>query len=116
MDQRQWPVGVIQICWIDPDPSISAIVKVCPALISTLGLPFHPPPNSREAPDPVPVVAFPPPPFAPSKFSGLMLRVLAGESWYRLLRFDPTPLKGVWAPARPVVIAVSRRSARCFMQ
>src|SRR3984957_9655865 len=64
----QFPVGVIQICWIEPGPSISAIINVLFAFISTEGLIFQPCPNSRAAPDPVPVSAFPPAPLAPLKF------------------------------------------------
>src|SRR5580692_2543680 len=33
MVRRQLPVGVIQICWISPEPSISASVKVWPGSI-----------------------------------------------------------------------------------
>src|SRR5882757_395059 len=80
MEKRQLPVGVIQICWIEPDPSISATVNVVLAFITTLGLTFHPCPRSRDAPCPVPVVALPPAPLAPLKFSGLIERVLASES------------------------------------
>jgi hypothetical protein len=39
---------------IEPDPSISAMVKVVLDFILTLGLTFHPCPRSREALDPVP--------------------------------------------------------------
>src|SRR5262249_25158811 len=95
IEYRQLPVGVIQICCMDPDPEISAMVNVCPALITTDGLTFQLTPRSRAGPAPVPVVAFPPAPLAPLKFSGLMLRLLAGDRRKRLERLDSTPLKGV---------------------
>jgi hypothetical protein len=42
-----------------------------------LGLTFHPCPKSLEALVPVPVVAIPPLPFSPEKFSGLIERLFA---------------------------------------
>src|SRR4029077_5814024 len=72
MENRQFPVGVIQICWIAPEPLISATVEVTPEAISTDGLIFQPWPSSRAALAPVPSVAVPPFPFSPVKFSGLI--------------------------------------------
>src|SRR6185437_15693562 len=80
MEYLQLPVGVIQMCCIEPGPSISAIVKTVCALMTTLGLIFHPFPRSRAACEPVPAVACAPPPFAPLKFSGLIERVRAFDS------------------------------------
>src|SRR5215217_7128520 len=57
-----------------------------------LGEIFHPCPSSRAATAPVPSVAMPPAPFAPSKFSGLIERVTAVESRERLPRCIPSPL------------------------
>ena len=74
------PVGVIQMCWIAPGPSIWARVKVVPASIFTDGETFHFCPRSRAAFFPVPSTAMPPFPFSPVKFSGLIERVRAFES------------------------------------
>src|SRR5690348_9135527 len=76
------------MCWIAPGPAISAIVKVCPALITTEGDTFQPLPRSRAALAPVPSVACPPAPLAPVKFSGLIDRVFAFDSLGR----SPTPV------------------------
>lgn len=75
MDQRQWPVGVIQICWTAPEPEISARVNVWPGSIFTEGESFQPAPRSRAALAPVPAVAMPALPFSPVKLSGEMERV-----------------------------------------
>ena len=72
-------MGVIQICWMQPGPLISASVKVVPALMLTDGETFQPWPSSREARLPVPSVAMPALPFSPVKFSGLIERVWAFE-------------------------------------
>src|ERR1700754_670158 len=92
MEFLQLPVGVIQICCTEPGPSISATVNVVPALITTLGLIFHPCPSSRAAPSPVPFLAIPPFPFAPLKFSGLIDLVLASEIRKILPIFVSIPL------------------------
>src|ERR1700754_2024375 len=92
MEFLQLPVGVIQICCTEPGPSISATVNVVPALITTLGLSFHPCPRSRAAPSPVPFVAMPPFPFAPLKFSGLIDLLLASDIRKILLIFVSIPL------------------------
>ena len=85
--------GVIQICWIAPEPSISARVKVVPALMRTEGETFQPWPSSRAAFLPVPSVAMPALPFSPVKFSGLIERDWALDSRERLPRFMSRPLK-----------------------
>ena len=77
MLKRQLPVGVIQICWMVPGPLMSAISKVLCAATRTDGETFQPWPRSRAQPSPVPVVAIPPLPFSPVKFSGLTERDLA---------------------------------------
>src|SRR5665213_1453128 len=60
--------------------------------MTTLGLIFHVWPRSRAGPEPVPVVAMPPLPFSPLKFSGLIDRVLASDKRYKLPRLTPSPL------------------------
>src|SRR5436190_10190592 len=57
-----------------------------------LGETFQPCPRSRAASAPVPSVAMPPPPLAPSKFSGLIERVRAPEMRARLPSPIPRPL------------------------
>ena len=42
MEYRQFPVGVIHICCIDPEPLISATVYTVFALMITDGLTFQP--------------------------------------------------------------------------
>ena len=80
MECRQFPVGVIQICWMQPGPLISPRVKIVLALMTTDGDTFQPWPNSRDAPLPVPSVAMAPLPFSPVKFSGLIERDWALET------------------------------------
>src|SRR5215216_5542920 len=89
---RQWPVGVIHICWIAPDPRISARTRSSPALMRILGETFQPCPRSRDALAPSPVVAIPPLPFSPVKFSGLIDLVCAEDRRDKLPRFIPRPL------------------------
>src|SRR6185312_1330013 len=115
IDQRQLPVGVIQICWIEPGPSISAIVKVALDLMTTEGLIFQPWPSSRAAPDPVPFVAIPPAPLAPLKFSGLIERLCALDNIKRLPRCESTPLKDCCAQTEVVTstAATSRSVLIC---
>ncbi len=72
--------GVIQICWMQPGPLISASVKVVLALMRTEGETFQPWPRSRAAFLPVPSVAMPALPFSPVKFSGLIERDWAFET------------------------------------
>ena len=57
-----------------------ASVKVVPAWMTTEGEIFQPCPNFRAAWAPVPVVAIPPWPFSPVKFSGLTERDSAAGS------------------------------------
>jgi hypothetical protein len=95
IEHRQFPVGVIQMCWITPDPLISASVKVAPALIRMLGLTFQPWPRLRAAFLPVPSVAMPPLPLSPVKFSGLIDLVSASESRNRLCSPVSMPLNFV---------------------
>ena len=80
MECRQLPVGVIQICWMQPGPLISPRVKVVLALMRTEGEIFQPWPRSRAAFLPVPSVAMPALPFSPVKFSGLIDRDWAFET------------------------------------
>src|SRR6266853_1458550 len=94
MVRRQLPVGVIQICWIQPGRLISPIVNVEPALMTTEGETFQPWPKSRAAPLPVPSRAMPALPFSPVKFSGLIERVLALDVRYKLARLPSIPLTG----------------------
>src|SRR5438128_2054462 len=75
-----------------PEPAISARVAVSPGAIRMLGESFQPRPRSRAASAPVPSVAMPPRPFAPSKFSGLIERDCALEMRARLPRLIPRPL------------------------
>src|SRR5215831_18238517 len=89
---RQRPVGVIQICWIAPEPSISARTRRSPAAIRIDGEIFQVRPKSRAALAPVPSVAMPPAPFSPLKFSGLIERVCADDSRERVPRLIPSPL------------------------
>src|ERR687886_282377 len=92
MLQRQWPVGVIQICWIAPESWISASWRVSPGTITIDGESFQPRPRSRAARAPVPSVVIPPFPFSPVKFSGLIERDCAGDRRERLPRCIPRPL------------------------
>src|ERR1700712_4834184 len=85
--------SVSQICWMAPGPAISAITRVSPASLQIDGETFHPWPRPRAGLAPVPSVAIPPRPTAPSKFSGEIERVLACESRERLPRCNPNPLK-----------------------
>src|SRR6185295_4295268 len=71
---------------------MSAMMWVVLDFITTLGLTFHPCPKSLDAFSPVPVVAFPPSPLAPLKFSGLIERGFASDNLYILLMFEPSPL------------------------
>src|SRR5258708_6515178 len=75
-----------------PGPSISARVTSCRGSIRILGETFQPCPHSRAQPAPVPSVAIAAAPFAPVKFSALMLRVFAWESRAILPRPRSSPL------------------------
>src|SRR5580704_1385862 len=91
---RQRPrASVIQICWIAPDPSMSASVNVSPGWMITNGETFQPWPRSRAICAAGPSVDMPPLPFSPLKFSGEIERDLALESLARLPRLRPRPLK-----------------------
>src|ERR1700761_7746664 len=91
---RQRPrASVIQICWIAPEPSMSASVNVSPGWMITNGEPFQPWPRSRAICAAGPSVDMPPAPFSPVKFSGEIERDLALESRARLPRLRPRPLK-----------------------
>src|SRR5579862_624296 len=94
MEKRQFPVGVIQICCIAPEPLISAMVKVSPGFITMNGLTFQPCPSSRAASFALPFskVAIPPLPGSPVKFSGPIDRVFASDRRDRLPRFMSRPL------------------------
>src|SRR5437763_2421618 len=106
---RQIPVGVIQICCMDPGPSISAMTNVVCGLICTEGLSFQPLPNSRAAVSPVPFSAIPPLPFPPLKFSGLIDLLLASERRYIFERFASMPLYFSW---EKVFIEIIRHNSR----
>src|SRR5471030_2164333 len=86
-----------------PGPSISAIVYVVCFFMTTLGLIFHVWPKSRAGPAPVPVVAIPPLPFSPLKFSGLIDRVWASDKRYKLPRLTPSPLNFSCAQADKII-------------
>src|SRR5438552_818134 len=88
---RHPPVGVSHMCWMAPEPAMSAITNVSPGPIRTNGETFHPSPRSRAAAAPVPSVAMPPRPFSPVKFSGLIERVSASASRHRFARPTPSP-------------------------
>jgi hypothetical protein len=89
------------MCCIAPGPVISAIVNVFLGSICTDGLTFQPCPKSLDAFKPVPVVAIPPRPFSPLKFSGLIDLVLASDKRNRFPIFTSTPLKlpALWLTA-----------------
>ena len=74
---RQLPVGVSQMCWIAPEPSMSASTNVSCGAIDDRRRDLPSRPSSRPGPAPVPSVAIPPRPFSPVKFSGLIERVSA---------------------------------------
>src|SRR3972149_7724677 len=84
-----------------PGPGISARVTVSPGWIRMYGFTFQPWPRSLAAWNALAWlglslssgVAIPPLPFSPVKFSGLMERVLALDSLYRLPIFISRPLK-----------------------
>jgi hypothetical protein len=61
---------------------------------------FQPRPSERAGDAPVPSVARPPPPTAPSKFSGLIDRDCAFDSRDRLPRCSPRPLNAGMSPLR----------------
>ena len=65
---------VSQRCVISAGPSMFASSNVVRPSISTLGEIFQPAPRSAAQAAPVPSMARPPPPFVPSKFSGLIER------------------------------------------
>src|SRR5215469_8112873 len=79
-ERRQLPVGVIQMCWTNPEPLISANVNVVPGSTTTNGFSFQPCPSSLASLEATPVFAMPPLPFSPVKFSGLMEKDLAFET------------------------------------
>ena len=93
-------MGVSQMCWIAPEPSMSASTKVDPGAMVTDGEIFHPGPSSRPGPAPVPSVAIPPRPFSPVKFSGLIERVSAFARRHTLLRPTPNPFHAA-SPVTP---------------
>ena len=102
------PVGVIQICWIAPGPSISAMVMVSLGLMTIKGFTFQVWPRSRAAQDALfslrvlgrAGLAIPPLPFSPVMFSGDMERDSAFESLERFPRLVLRPSKDeVWANA-----------------
>jgi hypothetical protein len=97
--------SVIQICWIAPGPSISARVKVSPGSMKIDGLIFQPCPRppALAYSAPVPSVAMPPLPLAPSKFSGLIERDFASDSRDSTPRLMPNPLNPAIALAPPFV-------------
>src|SRR5579871_1508688 len=98
------PASVIQICWIAPEPSMSARVNVSPGWMMTKGETFQPCPRPRAALAAGPSVAMPPLPFSPVKFSGLIERVLALDRRARLPRCIPRPLNSVIPPLSPSAV------------
>src|SRR6202000_2737679 len=110
MAERQLPVGVIHICCMAPGPVISAMINVVFDFITTLGLTFQPWPSSLAASLPVPVMAMPPLPFSPVKFSGLMERLLASDTWYKLLKllFKPVFFWAMATVAAHINVAVNK--------
>src|ERR1700761_2315835 len=106
---RQRPrASVIQICWIAPEPSMSASVNVSPGWMITNGETFQPWPRSRAICAAGPSVDLPPAPFSPVKFSGEIERDFALESRARLPRLRPRPLKSAIRELR----GVGREAAR----
>src|SRR5882672_9837552 len=95
MLNRQWPVGVIQICWIAPGPSMLAITRSSPGSMGVHGETFHPWPRSRAQDFGSVGIAIPPAPFLPSTFSELIDRVFAEESRDKFPRFIPNPLNAM---------------------
>src|SRR5580692_12301942 len=79
------------MCWMEPAPLISARVTVFSGGITMNGFTFQPCPRSRAAFEALPSVAMPPLPFSPLKFSGLIEKLLALETRYRLLRLLVSP-------------------------
>src|SRR6185437_11224638 len=88
--QRTW-AGVIQICWMAPEPSISPRTSVSPGATRLDGEIFQPRPSPRAWTAPVPSSAIPPLPFWPVGFSGLIERDLASDKRDRLPRCSPSP-------------------------
>src|SRR5262245_14068839 len=76
-----------------PLPCTSASVNVVSGAMDTDGESFQPWPRSRAAFAPVPLVAMPPLPFSPVKFSALIERVRALDKRDRLPRCMPRPSK-----------------------
>src|SRR5690554_4556575 len=103
-----------------PGPSISAMVKVSPGLIVTNGFTFQPCPRSRAGFVALAVlrgalgsgIAIPPFPFSPVKFSGLIERVSALDSRYRLPIFISRPLKSRFWEKTVVVNAIQKRKKK----
>lgn len=85
---------VSHMCWIAPEPAISASRAVAPGAILIDGDTFQPGPRSRAAYSPVPLVAIPPRPGWPVGFSALIERVCAPESCASVPRLRPRPLYG----------------------
>src|SRR5581483_2614327 len=108
IDFRQLPVGVIQICVMQPDSLMSAIVKVVCAWMRTDGEIFHPRPSSLAACAPVPCVAAAALPFSPVGFSGVTARDFASDRRAMSVML-PIPI-GAGCAKVEVVIAIPRRS------
>src|ERR1700748_1744810 len=93
-----------------PGPVISAMVNVVFDFMTTLGLTFQPWPSSLAASLPVTVIAIPPLPFSPVKFSGLMERLFASDTWYQLLTllFKPVFFWATATVAAHTIVAVNK--------
>ena len=99
MAKRQWPVGVIQICWMAPGPSISARTRTSPGLMRIEGEIFQPWPRSRAGDWPV-LRGHAGLAFSPVKFSGLMERLTVFDSNDNL----PRPM---FNPSKPFIVPPS---------
>src|SRR5690349_1949214 len=99
------------MCWMAPEPVISASVTVEFAGTVMQGDIFQPCPRSRAARAPVPSVAIPALPFSPVKFSALMDRVFAPDSREILCSPIPRPLKDVMGGYPHIIAAALRAEA-----
>src|SRR5215212_10189133 len=108
-----------------PEPSMPAIGNVVPGAMITEGETFQPTPRSRAASAPVPRVALPPRPLAPSKFSALIDRVVTlrnlamlrpSSGMARASHTPTTPAAGVahdHGPSGPERVLLDRRNIGC---
>src|SRR5215211_2457332 len=98
-----------------PWPVISARVNVLPGSIIMKGLIFQPCPRSRAASEALPCVAMPPLPFSPVRFSGLIEKVFARDTLYKLLRLLSRPSYELsWAEAAKGAHNIRLRTKKFF--